>query len=391
MNNSPVALELELLLNNYWILKDERPKDYYRIKNKLRDLREFSNNKLGCDIYCNNKLIKLEKIPITRDTYKIEQFDNVLDYVIFISLLLFLEDKALDDQFILSNFTEFTTNILINTEGSIKPDWKKYKDRKSLVDVLKYASELGIIRLRDGNDSKYADDETYEALYENTGLSHYILRNFKFDIFACQTPNDFLEAEKKELDELNYKRYIIYRGLIFYPNIVFDEISSEAVQYLKNMRYRINEDIEKYMESELIISKNTAFISEEGAKERNLFPNYRKSISDIVLLVNSYVWQDETRKNEVDKIVMSKLEFKSMIDTLHKENGKYFSKEYREAPLLKLIDEIVSYMKEFKLLEETEENYIFNPVTYLLKGEYPKEAKKEEENYEILSFDFDND
>ena len=84
MNNSPVALELELLLNNYWILKDERPKDYYRIKNKLRDLREFSNNKLGCDIYCNNKLIKLEKIPITRDTYKIEQFDNVLDYVIFI-------------------------------------------------------------------------------------------------------------------------------------------------------------------------------------------------------------------------------------------------------------------------------------------------------------------
>ena len=388
MNNS-VVYELDLLLNNYWIVKEDRPKDYYRIKNKLKDLRELANNKLGCDIYCNNKLIKLEKIPINTDTYKIEEFDKQVDYVIFICLLLFLEDKGLDDQFILSNFTEFVTNILASIPGDIKPDWKRYKDRKSVVDVLKYAAELKIIRLRDGNDAKYADDETYEALYENTGLSHYVLRNFKFDVFTCKSPEDFLTREKEELDILNYKRYIIYRGLFYYPNIILDEIDKEASQYLKNMRYRINEDIEKILESELIITKNTAFISMEGTKARDLFPNMRKSISDIVLLFHSYLWNEE-RNIENDKIKLNKFEFKNILMKVHEENKDFFSKEYREASLPKFISQVTAYMSEFKLLKETEEYYIINPVTCLIKGVYPSnKEEREEENYEILSFDFD--
>ncbi len=389
MNNG-ITYELDLLLNNFWILKDDRPKDYYRIKNKLKELRELANNKLGCDIYCNNKLIKLEKAPINENTYKIEEFDNPLDYVLFMTLLIFLEDKGLDDQFILSNFTDFVTNILINVTGEIKPDWKKYKDRKSLVDVLKYATSLGIIRLKDGNETKYADDETYEALYENTALSHFVLRNFKFDVFGCKTPLDFLESEKRELDKLNYKRFIVYRGLIYYPNIVLDELDYEAVGYLKNMRYRINEDIEKFLESELIISKNTAFISMEGTKERDLFPNIRKSISDIVLLVHTYLWQSNIPQN--DKIIMNKLEFKNMIIKLHNEYSQYFSKEYRTSSIPKFIEEIIEYMKEYKLLNETKEHYIFNPVTYLLKGEYTKKEEDDEApNYEILSLNFENE
>ena len=387
--NSEVAYELDLLLNNYWIVKEDRPKDYYRIKNKLKELRELANNKLGCDIYCNNKLIKLEKIPISTDTYKIEEFDKQVDYVIFICLLLFLEDKGLDDQFILSNFTEFTTNILAGIPGDIKPDWKRYKDRKSVVDVLKYATDLKILRLRDGNDAKYADDETYEVLYENTGLSHYVLRNYKFDVFTCKTPEDFLIKEKEALDSLNYKRYIIYRGLFYYPSIIFDELDKEASQYLKNMRYRINEDVEKILESELIMTKNTAFISMEGTKDRDLFPNMRKSISDIVLLFHTYLWKEE-RNIENDKIKLNKLEFRNILMKVHEENKEYFSKEYREAPLPKFISQVVAYMSEFKLLKETEEYYIINPVTCLIKGIYPRiKEEKEEENYEILSFNFD--
>ena len=388
MNNS-YSYELDLLLNNYWIVKEERPKDYYRLKNKLKDLREFASSKLGCDIYCNNKLIKLEKIPISTDVYKIEEFDKQVDYVIFTCLLLFLEDKGLDDQFILSNFTEFVTNITASLSGIIKPDWKKYKDRKSVVDVLKYAVNLKIIRLRDGNDTKYADDESYEALYENTGLSRYVLRNFKFDVFSCLTPEDFLIKEKETLDILNYKRYVTYRGLFFYPSIILDEIDKEASQYLKNMRYRINEDVEKILESELIITKNTAFISMEGTKERDLFPNMRKSISDIVLLINSYLWSEE-RNIENDKIKLNKLEFKNILMKVHEENNQFFSKEYREAAPSKFISQIVAYMSEFKLLKETEEYYIINPVTCLIKGTYPSpKEESEEKNYEILSFDFD--
>ena len=390
MNNS-VVKELDLLLNNYWIVKENNPTDYYHIKNHLKELREIANNKLGCDIFCNNKVIKLEKIPINTDTYKIEEFDNPLDYVLFISLLLFLEDKALDEQFILSNFTEFVSNILATITVPLKPDWKKYKDRKSLVDVLKYAVNLGIIRLRDGSDSKYADDETYEALYENTSLSHYVLRNFKFDVFSCFTPEDFLKKEKEELDFLNYKRNMVYRGLLFYPCIIFDELDNETEKYLRNFKPRVTEDIDKFLEGELIISKNSAFISLEGTKERTLFPNYRKSISDMVLLINSHLWQDLSKVSN-DKIIMTKTEFKNLLSKIHNNYKEFFSKEYREMPIYKFQEEIVEYMKEFKLLRETTEFYYFNPITYLLKGEYKKQEEETEvQNYEMLSLDLDLD
>ena len=75
---------------------------------------------------------------------------------------------------------------------------------------------------------------------------------------------------------------------------------------------------------------------------------------------------------------------------VHEENKDFFSKEYREASLPKFISQVTAYMSEFKLLKETEEYYIINPVTCLIKGVYPSnKEEREEENYEILSFDFD--
>lgn len=323
--------ELNELLDNFWILKESNSKSYYKIKKHLKELRDIANNKLGCDIICNSKLIKLEKLPIKiSNTYKIEAFDEQLDYVIFTSLLLFLEDKGMDDQFVLSSFTEYITNILSSVEGSLKPDWNKYKDRKSLVDVLKYATNLGIIRLRDGNDAKYADDKSAEALYENTTLSHFVIRNFKFDIFDCQTPKDFLEKEAFDLDEINKKRYMAYRGLLFYPNIILSEVEDSTSQYIRNMRGRIKEDIEKYVNGEFILSKNMGFISTLFSQNKELFPNYRKVLSDIVLLINSYL--EDYEPNDLDFIEFTTYDFKKLLKQIHEENKNYFSKEYRIMP-----------------------------------------------------------
>lgn len=384
--NERVVDEFNLLLNNYWILKEDDPSIYYKIKKQLKILRDIANNKLGCDIICNNKLIKLEKLPIkVSNTYKIEEFDEQLDYVLFMCLLLFLEDKGLDEQFILSSFSEYVTNILAPINGPIKPDWNKYKDRKSMVDVMRYATNLGIIRLRDGNDARYADDRTVEALYENTTLSHYIVRNFKFDIFSCKTIDDFIFYEKEEMDALNKKRYMAYRGLIYYPNILLDEMEIEVSQYIKNMRGRISEDIERYLEGELIFSKNMAFISLEATTDKDLFPNYRRVISDIVLLVNSYLNSYELNDN--DTLEMTKYDFKKLLIKVHEDNSKYFSKEFREMNINKFMDVIINYMESFDLLKDMDDTIIFNPVCYLINGKYPeiKEEIEETPNYDLFS------
>ena len=381
-----ICEELNILLDNFWVLKEDNASVYYRIRKHLKELRDIANNKLGCDIICNSKLIKLEKLPIKNsNTYKIDEFDEQLDYVIFVVLLLFLEDKGLDDQFVLSSFSDYVTNILASISGPIKPDWNKYKDRKSLVDVLKYATNLGIIRLRDGDDSKYADDIKTEALYENTTLSHFVGRNFKFDIFNCKTIDDFLEEEKKELDPINRKRFIIYRSLFYYPNIILDEIELEASQYIKNLRNQIGKDVGNFLEGEFVLSKNMGFVSLPSSSSKDLFPNYRKVISDIVLLVNLYL--EEYKPNDKDKIELTIFDFKKLLNKVHEENKMYFSKEYREMIEDKFMYNVVAYMQSFDLLKIDKDMVIINPICFLIKGYYPKviEEIKEEQNYDLFS------
>jgi len=388
MNNETIFEELNLLLDNFWILKGENPTEYYKIKKHLKELRDIANKKLGCDIICNSKLIKLEKLPTKNsNTYKIEEFDDQLDYVLFMVLLLFLEDKGIDEQFVLSTFTEYVTNILATITGSIKPDWKKYKDRKSLVDVLKYSTNLGIIRLRDGNDSEYADNVETEALYENTTLSHFVIRQFKFDIFSCHTVSEFLEKETMDLDILNRKRYISYRSLFFYPNVILDELDNDTSSYIKNMRGRINEDIEKFLEGEFIISKNMAFISLGSSSNKDLFPNYRRVISDIVLLLNNYLKDYEL--NNSDKLELTSYEFKKLLNKVHSENKMYFSKEYREMPENKFMEAIINYMESYDLLKYQDEIVTINPICFLINGNYSKKiaenAEEKYENYDLFS------
>ena len=55
--------ELEILLNNRWILKSSEKEIYYKIRDSLGELRKFATDKLGCQIIDNSLLIKMEEDP----------------------------------------------------------------------------------------------------------------------------------------------------------------------------------------------------------------------------------------------------------------------------------------------------------------------------------------
>lgn len=374
--------EMSLLLDNYWITKENNKDNYYKIKSKITELREIAG-KLGCDIICNNKLIKLEKLPFCIDkTFNIKAFDDKLDYVLFMCLLLFLNDKGLDEQFILSNLTSYISNILATIDGANKPDWTKRTHRKSLTDVLKFSCELGIIRLRDGSDDAYADNETAEALFENTLLSHYVIRNFKFDIFSCHNAEDIINKEKETIDEKDYKKIISYRGLFYYPHIFFGEIPEDAKNYIRNIRFNINKDVEKYLDGELILAQNEALVSIEETRKNETFPNLNKSITDIVLLVC-------TSLNEVTEEIVPLEKFNIIIEDVYKEYKDYFSKIYRDLPLYKFDEVIREYMESFKLIKVIDSSVIVYPVVYFYEGYFKSKISEEEKNYEFLTLDLE--
>ena len=374
--------EMSYLLNNLWISKTEQKEKYYKIKSKLTNLREIAG-KLGCDIIANNKIIKLEKLPITVDsTFKISEFDDKLDYVLYVCLLLFLQDKGLDEQFILSNFTSYTVNILSSFEGVNKPDWTKYKHRKSLVDVMEYAEKIGIIRLRDKNNESFADNELSEALYENTTLSHYVIRNFKFDIFNCFSATDFINKEKETIDEKDYKKIVSYRGLFYYPHIYLPELNEDAKNYIKNIRFSINNDVIKYLDGELILAKDEALVSMPDSRKSDLFPDLNKTITDIILLV----CKELTDNYEESKIPKEK--FNMILEKIFTNFKDYFSKQYRDLPIYKFDETITKYMESFKLIKITENFIYIYPVCYFFEGYFKKE-ESDENNFEFLTLDLE--
>ena len=160
--------ELEILLNRRWVLKAEDKELYYRIRDAIGEVRKFSSEKLGCQVTENALMVKMEKIPVVPETFMgILDFSSKEEYAFFCILLMFLEDKDAQEQFILSQLTEY---IAANMPGE-PVDWTVYTSRRRLIKVLRYAVEQGILGITDGNDDAFMDDADGEVLYENTGAA----------------------------------------------------------------------------------------------------------------------------------------------------------------------------------------------------------------------------
>lgn len=369
--------ELELLLNNFIITKEKNREEYYKIKSKIKKIREFTTNKLGCDVIVTSSLIKLEKIPSLIDnTFNIEEFDNKKHYILFVLVIMFLEDKAKDEQFILSNLTSFITT----TSSSILEEinFNDFSTRKCLIDVLKYMIKIGSIKQIDGNDLLFKDSVENEVLYENTGISHYIIRQFKENIFSYKQPQDFLETVDTE-ELLNKKRYYTYRTLLFYPIFHYKDFDNEIYNYFINYRNRVSSDLKELLDGDLLIYNNMAILTTIEKQNRNQFPNSRKMIHDIILLVNDYLTKE--------KEVLTKFEFEQILKKVHSDNNKYFSKEFREMKENKFLEIVSESMEKFGFLKIKDDNYYISPIVYLISGNYP--GNEENENYEQLSLGVD--
>ena len=141
-------INLKYLLNNFWCVKELEPEKYYYIKNNLDSCKDFIKEKLGSKLIVNDKFIKLEKIPSSPKSYMgLNDFNRNIEYVILMIILLFLEDKPKQEQFILSNLIDYISQTARLLELNNIPNWDLLKDRKSLQNVIYYLKDKGIIKV----------------------------------------------------------------------------------------------------------------------------------------------------------------------------------------------------------------------------------------------------
>ena len=370
--------ELEILLNRRWVLKAEDKELYYRMRDAIGEVRKFASEKLGCQVTENALMVKMEKIPVVPETFMgILDFSSKEEYAFFCILLMFLEDKDAQEQFILSQLTEY---IAANMPGE-PVDWTVYTSRRRLIKVLRYAVEQGILGITDGNDDAFMDNAAGEVLYENAGASRYFMRNFSKDITDYEKPEDFVESDWFAMDEDRAiaRRHRVYKRLLFAPGMYRREGSEEDFEYLKYYGRRLTEDMEQNFDCHVHIHKGSAYVMlGDDCRMGTVFPG-NNVLSDIVLLVlaeiRQRVEQKEWNLQQDEVCVVDSVVFEQLLRKIKQTDGKGFSKNYREMPESEFVKTVMDEMELWMLIKKDEKAHQVSiyPAAGKLRGQYPSD------------------
>ncbi len=374
---------IDLLLNNYWIIRDKNKDDYYAIKHEINDknIKRFIQEMLGWKLIHTEHLIKLEKIPSHAEAFMgIQEFTDIKDYCFLCAVLMYLEDKEDNSQFLLSDLIKYVETII---SSYMEVDWTSFSLRKSLVRVLQYVENKGMLKTYEGDSSLYSREQTSEVLYENTGLSRYFATNFPLDITNINIYNDF---EKKQMEELeddkgNIRTNRVFRQLVVCPSLYWDDQNNPDALYVKNKRNYIASNIERNMDATLELSKNNAsvvFVDNQGIGDTH--PK-TSMLSEIVLLVNHelYTAAQDKRKlsiNDDDTITVSVNKFNDILIKLKNKYQALWSKEYREMPYERYIEVVKEYMTNWLMIKEINGQIIIYPSCAITSGKYSRELEE---------------
>ena len=366
------------LLENFIILKSKDRDKYYEIKDNIDENMSFIKDKLGYDLIIKEDFIKLEKIPSEPKSFMgIPGFTEIEEYIFFMILLMFLEDKNKEEQFVLSNLTEY---ISINYTNQ-KVEWTNFKTRKNLINVIKAAINIGIIEKNDGDEESFQKDENMDVLFENTGISRYIVRNFKSDIQNINSYEELLESNDLYFDKSSKRRNSVYRNLLLCPIVYNKGVDDSEYDYIKKYRGRINKELEENLNWSMDVHKNGALIVlKNPTNVKDTFPNQnKKGESEITLIINdklhNMIKNAELEIKDNDTIIISNERFKNILLNIRTEEGHGFIKKFRECSDEFFIECIKEYMADFSMIIEDGENTIIMPLVSKVIGKYPKDYK----------------
>lgn len=354
-----IQSEIHVLLNNFWILKEDNMELYYSIKRHQEEIRSFIVRNLGSRLIIHEKFIKLEKLPtIPSSNLGIKSFLSESDYVYLCIILLFLEDKHSGTYFTLSNLVEFVKSTMVSMEMNTIPDWKTGRDRKSFNRATQYLIQLGAIIVKDESGNDFSNDENANALYISTGISNYVMRVFNNEIFEYTKETDFIKDEwmYQEEEKGDIRKYKIYRNLLFTPVVFSKNISESEIDYLKKLRGHMKDELSNTLGLELEVTRNMALVFDyESNISKDNFPN-NKRISMVVLMVNSTLLEMiKNKKIMLDEFEIGNISYNDLYDVII--DIKLNKVSYLSSGLKMLSDEnffleVTNYMEEYSFIRK---------------------------------------
>lgn len=367
---------IEELMNQRWIIKKENPKLYYQIKDSAKEIQNKLQDKFGYSLIINPHLIKLEKLAGKPEIWMgIESFKSIQEYQMFCYILMFLEDKDDEEQFVLSSLSEFIQVQF--PEGEI--EWTSFRVRKHLVSVIKYCLKMKILIQDDGNEDYFLKDASSEVLYENTGISRYYMRNFTRDIMEFQQPSEFLQSEYFDQDEDRgiIRRQRVYRRLMLSCGIYrgSDHSSIEDFNYIRNYRRNIENDFASLFQCDFHLHSSSAYLSiADDCSMGKVFPFYNNCICDLLLIsheaIQKRVKSGQYALEEYEIVCLPLDIYRNLLKKITKLNFENLPKKYREEGLEKTAEMILQMALTYGFIEITEELVYVYPIAGKVIGHY---------------------
>ncbi len=371
--------EIRTLFERFWICKDTEKELYYKVKREMPEFQRFVREQLGWKLIYTDNLLKLEKRPAHAEAFMgITEFTEIRDYCILCVVLMYLEDKEEQEQFLLS---ELITYVETQLKVFMEVDWTSFAQRKSLVRVLQYMEKLQMLRVYEGKSEAFGAEVGQEVLYENTGYSKYFATSFPTDISEYQSWEDFEKADFEEVQEDRGSARInrVYRQLSVCPVMYWEKNDDADALYLKNQRQWISKYLRENLGGNLEIYKNMACLTLENDDCYGTVHPRDAMLPEAVLLVCQKIQDDlaigKLEKTENERIFMSRKKF---ADLVHECRDKWlagWSKEFREMDEKKLLETIVKYMEDWLMIRCENEQIVIYPVTGRLSGVYPDDFK----------------
>ncbi len=371
--------EVRTLMEDFWVVKAQDKDTYYRVKRDIPNFRRFVRDQLGWRLISNEQLLKLEKTPAHAESFMgITEFQDIRDYCILCVILIFLEDKEEQEQFLLSELVDF---IGMQLGSVMEVDWNSFSQRKSLVRSLQYVENKGMLKVYDGSSDSLSQGIGQEVLYENTGLSRYFASNFPFDISGYTS---YLDFEKKALEEMetdrgHFRVNRVYRQLAVCPAMYWKDNEDADSLYLKNQRQWVEKYLEENLGGRLDIHKNAAFwMLEDDDVYGRVHPRDAMLPELAALLCREIRTEVEAGRlicGEDQRICMDADAFDRLIRNCRSRWRDAWSKEYREMEEEKLLRTVKRYMIWWMMLEQEEDKVWILPAAGKTAGFYPKDYK----------------
>ena len=367
--------EVRTLIEQFWVCKDSDKEAYYKVKRDIPNFQRFVREQLGWKLIHTENLLKLEKRPARAYSFMgIQEFSDIRDYCILCVVLMYLEDKEEQEQFLLSELIDYVETQL---KAYMQIDWTSFTQRKSLVRVLLYMEKLQMLRVYEGSSEAFGVEAGQEVLYENTGYSKYFATSFPTDISGYQSWKDFEQGDFEELQEQRGSARVnrVYRQLVACPSYYWENNDDDDAYYLKNQRQWVGKYLEEKAGGMLEIHKNSAFwMLDESDCYGTVHPRDAQ-LPETVLLVCAEIRQrieaGKLVKQENECISMSGAAFEELVADCKRKWERAWSKEYREMDDGRLLENVKEYMQNWLMLREENGQVTLLPAVGRLIGMYP--------------------